>query len=195
MGYYTKSVPWAQKRADDRRQAAVSAAQDVGVVTHTTVLIGGITDIVLRANHAGTDQADIHATIGPFFLVFRNAAAVHGFISAFATVRANMMGLDGHAPPQRTAGSDFGSLTLAVAYYDAPDYAVIRGSRFNDRQRRTVHWVDLIMGPVTWRITDHTGYESMMDQFATLHRVSVGVFTDGGRFRKDPTKILDAFDD
>ena len=35
---------------------------------------------------------------------------------------------------------------------------------------------------------------TLMDEFRRVHRTAVGVFLDRGRYRRDPTRILDAFD-
>ena len=72
---------------------------------------------------------------------------------------------------------------------------MIPGARYIPEQRRTVHWVDLHMGPITWRVTDRVGYDTLMDELRRVHRAAVGVFLDGGRYRRDPSKILDSFDD
>jgi hypothetical protein len=49
------------------------------------------------------------------------------------------------------------------------------------------------MGPLLWRITDHTGYHSTLTLLRNAHRTAVTVFPDGPKHRTDPSKT-DAFD-
>ncbi|WP_052059921.1 hypothetical protein [Rhodococcoides fascians] len=193
--YKRKGAPLDITGMDRRREAAMRAADAHAVITHTTAILAEIGVIDVRVLHAGSHTAELHINLGPFFLIFRNAAAVHGFISAFASVRSQMFGLTGKVGAPLTVREEFAMATLAVVYLDTPKYHVENVQRYSETQRRPIHWVELVMGPVTWRIVDHDSYDTLMEQFRTLHRVSVGAFADGGRYRRDPTKVLDAFDD
>ena len=193
--YRQKGTPIDITGMERRREAAMRAADAHAVVTHTTAMIAEIATIDVRVLHAGSDTAELHINLGPFFLIFRNAAAVHGFISAFASVRSQMFGLSGKVGAPLTVRDEFAMATLAVVYLDTPKYHVENVQRYSEVQRRPIHWVELTMGPVTWRIVDHDSYDTLMDEFRKLHRVSVGAFPDGGRYRRDPTKVLDAFDE
>ncbi|MEV8237821.1 hypothetical protein AB0P23_21445 [Rhodococcus sp. NPDC077669] len=193
--YRQKGTPIDVKGMDRRREAAMRAADAHAVVTHTTAMIAEVGTIDVRVLHAGSDTAELHINLGPFFLIFRNAAAVHGFISAFAAVRSQMFGLTGKVGVPLTVRDEFAMATLAVVYLDTPKYHVENVQRYSEVQRRPIHWVELVMGPVTWRIVDHDSYDTLMEQFRKMHRVSVGAFPDGGRYRRDPTKVLDAFDE
>lgn len=50
-------------------------------------------------------------------------------------------------------------------------------TRYSPEQRRNVHWVDLHMGPLTWRIVDRVGYDTMMEEFRRVHRTAVAVLS------------------
>ena len=80
-------------------------------------------------------------------------------------------------------------------WLDSPEHTAVPHHRYSSEQRRTIHWVDLHMGPVTWRITDRIGYDTLMAELRRVHRAAVGVFLDGSRYRRDPAKLLDVFDD
>lgn len=62
-----------------------------------------------------------------------------------------------------------------------PQWSVVAQSRFDVRQRRTVYWVDVHMGPGLWRVVDWAGYEAAWTLLRNLHRTAVVVFCDGGR--------------
>ncbi|GGG27684.1 hypothetical protein GCM10007304_46900 [Rhodococcoides trifolii] len=169
----------------------IAAAQDQArhaIVTHSTVLIAGPQRADVSVHAAGTDSARMTVTLGPLMMTFHDAESTTAVIDGFNAVRAALMGLDNRAPEREDSAVEFARNTIAVTWISAPQYAISRGSRVDNAQRRTVHWVDLHMGPITWRIADHTGYNDLMAEFRNVHRTAVAVFADGGKFRRDPTK-------
>ena len=177
-----------------RKSTAAGRAQTPAIVTHTTAIITGPQTASITITAAGTEDAQMVVAIGHLMMTFRSAEAVCGVIAGFATARASLVGADGHAPFPQQPGAEFGAPAISIVWLRGPEHTVVPGSRYIADQRRTVHWVDLLMGPITWRITDRSGYDALMDELRRVHRSAVGVFLDGGRFRRDPSKILDSFD-
>lgn len=180
-----------QSVASIRHTAATKLQVRDAIVTHSTVLITGPQGADTSVHAAGTDSARLTVNLGHLMMTFHDAETTSAVIEGFAAVRAAMMDLDNLAPQREEPPVPFVHTTHAVTWLTAPKYAVTKASRYNPTQRRTVHWVDLHMGPITWRIADHTGYHDLMAELRNVHRAAVAVFPDGGRFRRDPTKDRD----
>lgn len=176
-----------------RKTSAAHNAHAAGIVTHTTAIVTGPQNATITVTAAATDEAQMIVAFGHLMMTFRSAEAVHDVIAAFASVRAALSGADGHAPHPAQPGGNFGAPAISILWLGGTEHSVVPNSRYIPEQRRTVHWVDLHMGPITWRITDRIGYDTLMEEFRRVHRTAVGVFVDGGRFRRDPAKILDSF--
>lgn len=178
-----------------RRTTAAHNARTTGIVTHTTVLVAGPQQATITATSAATDEAQMIVALGHVMMTFRSAETVSAVITGFATVRAALAGADGQAPHPAQPGAEFGAAAISVLWLDSPEHTAVPHHRYSSEQRRTIHWVDLHMGPVTWRITDRIGYDTLMAELRRVHRAAVGVFLDGSRYRRDPAKLLDVFDD
>lgn len=159
-----------------------------GVITHSTAVIAGDMTVDIAVYDACTPKARMTVALGYLVMTFTSARTVHRVFEAFGAAKAAMMGLDNRAPERAPEGAQFAHNALAVTWVEAPTYSVVRGSRYLERERRTVYWVDVHMGPVSWRITDHVGYHALLDHLRNAHRTAVAVFPDGGKYRKDPTK-------
>ena len=85
-----------------------------------------------------------------------------------------------------------GVSVVSVTWTRPPEWSVVPQSGYDERRRRTLHYVDVHMGPVQWRVVDWAGYEAALTLLRNVHRTAVAVFTDGGKFRADPSKV-DAF--
>ncbi|MFF0818359.1 hypothetical protein ACFYVR_24915 [Rhodococcus sp. NPDC003318] len=167
-----------------------------GVVTHSTAVIAGDQTADIAVYEARTDRARLTVTIGYLMMTFTSAHTVQRVLEGFAAVKAAMMGLDNRAPERTPEGAQFAHNALAVTWVYPPTYSVVRGKGYLGRERRTVYWVDVHMGPITWRITDHVGYEDLLAHMKNAHKTAVAIFPDGPKFRKDPTKApRDAFAD
>ncbi|OZD85309.1 hypothetical protein CH260_20400 [Rhodococcus sp. 05-2256-B2] len=177
-----------------RRASAAQNARTTAIVTHTTAIVTGPQTATITVTAAATDEAQMIVAFGHVMMTFRSAEAVCDLIAGFASARSSLVGVDGHAPHPAQPGTQFGAAAISVVWLGGPEHSVVAHSRYVPEQRRTVHWADLHMGPITWRITDRVGYDTLMEELRRVHRTAVGVFVDGGRFRRDPTKILDAFD-
>lgn len=159
-----------------------------GVVTHTTARIAGEQVGHVSAVHARTDQAAVTVVWGGVILRFLSAAAAATVLEGFAAVRAVMMGVDNTAPEIRPGEDTYAVPTVSLTWTWPTSYAVVKRHAYSEVQRRTVHWVELHMGPVTWQIFDHTGYHAVLEILRQAHRTAVAVCLDGGKWRADPTR-------
>lgn len=171
-----------------------AAADQAGIVTHTTAIVAGEQTTEIAVYQPLTEQTRMTVTIGHLMMTFTSAAAVHKILEGFAAVRPALMGVDNTTAPITVRGADFALNTMSITWIYPPTYAIVRGNRYSKDQRRTIYWVDVHMGPITWRIADHTGYHSLIEGLRNAHRTAVGVFLDGRKYRKDPTD-RDAFTD
>ncbi|NKS56553.1 hypothetical protein GS504_03405 [Rhodococcus hoagii] len=178
--------------ANATRTRADLIGHQAGIVTRTTAVIAGEQPIDVAAHFVGTPQARVTLALGFLAMTFTSAAAAQKVLEAFAAARGALMGVDNLAPLPAQEGAQFAQSTIALTWIDAPTYAIVRGNRYSESQRRTVHWADVHMGPVTWRIIDHVGYNSLIEALRMAHKTAVVAFPDGPKFRKDPTKV-DAF--
>lgn len=164
-----------------------------GVVTRSLVVVRPVEGHV-SVQDARTDLAVVSLQWGDVFMRFTSAAQVAALLAAFGAVRESLRGVDGVVPVDQVVGvSEWPWLSvLSVTWTRPPDWSVVAQSRFDARQRRTLHWVDVHMGPVLWRVVDWAGYEAALMLLRNVHRTAVAVFRDGGKFRSDPSR-LDAF--
>ena len=159
-------------------------------LTHATVRISGshAGDVGVRA--ARTESATVSMAWGGIGMVFTSADAAQGVLEGFAAARAQMVRLDNHPPvtPNTVPVEEVCRQTVAMTWVRRPGYAVLTQDAYSPALRRTVYWVELVMGPVTWAIMDHTSYHSAIATLQRAHRTAVGVCLDGHRFRADPTR-------
>lgn len=184
-----------QHQATAHTTTTTGADRHGAVVTHTTATILGRQKAVINIHAAATDEAQMIVTFNRMMMTFRSATAVHGFIAGFADARTLIGRIDAHAPQPGGPGDDFARAALSVVWLAPPDTAVTPREQYIPARRRTMHWVEIHMGPVTWRILDRLGYVTMLDELRTIHRTAVAVFTDGEHYRSDPTVLTDSFDD
>ncbi len=164
-----------------------------GVVTRSLVVVRPVEGHV-SVHDARTDLAVVAVQWGDVFMRFTSAAQVSALLEAFGAVREALRGVDGTVPSDPDVGVAEWPWTsvLSVTWTRPPEWSVVPQSRFDERQRRPVCWVDVHMGPVLWRVVDWAGYEAALVLLRNVHRTAVAVLADGGRFRVDPSKV-DAF--
>ncbi|MBM4549394.1 hypothetical protein GS445_06805 [Rhodococcus hoagii] len=73
-------------------------------------------------------------------MTFTSAAAAQKVLEAFAAARAALMGIDNAAPLPEPDGAQFARNVISLTWIDAPTYAIVRGNRYSDAQRRTIYW-------------------------------------------------------
>lgn len=167
------------------------------IVTHTTATILGKQKAQINIHAALTDEAQMIVTFGRVMMTFRSAAAVAGFFAGFADARHLIGQVDNQAPRPGGPGDHFGRVAMSVVWLAAPECAAVKQERYIPARRRTMRWVEVHMGPVTWRIIDRVGYMTMIEELRTVHRTAIAVFLDGPEHASDPTAYgaPDAFDD
>ncbi|WP_052063008.1 hypothetical protein [Rhodococcoides fascians] len=165
------------------------------VVTHTTATIVGRQKAVVNVHAAATGDAQMIVTMGRLMMTFRSAAAVHAFIAGLADARTFIARIDNQAPQPGGPGDDYARAAMSVVWIAPPETAVAPREQYVPARRRTMRWVEVHMGPVTWRIIDRLGYVTMLDELRKIHRMAVAIFTDGEQCSSDPTTLTDAFDD
>jgi len=160
-----------------------------GVVTHSMVVVRPVKGHV-SVQDARTEFAAVMVHWGEVFMRFTSAAQVHAVLEAFGAARAGLRGAQGTVPSSPAVGDAEWPWvsTLSVTWTRPPEWSVVPQERWDAVQRRTVHWVDVHMGPVLWRVVDWAGYEAALELLRNVHRTSVACFIDGGKFRADPSK-------
>jgi hypothetical protein len=161
--------------------------RDAVILTHTTARISGAQSGRIDVAHARTAEASVTVVWGGIALRFLSAAAASTVLEGFAAVRPLLMHVDNTAPVQEPPTGTYAVPALALTWTWPTDYAVVHRNSYSQTWKRTLHWVDLHMGPVTWQIIDHTGYHSAIELLREAHRTAVAVCADGGTWRADPT--------
>lgn len=163
-----------------------------GLVTRTMVVVRPVAGHV-SVHDARTDLAVVSVQWGDIFMRFTSAAQVSAVLAAFGAVREALRGAAGSAQMDMVSGDAWpGVSVVSVTWTRPPEWSVVPQSGYDERRRRTLHYVDVHMGPVQWRVVDWAGYEAALTLLRNVHRTAVAVFTDGGKFRADPSKV-DAF--
>lgn len=178
-----------------RARSVVSASNatgrgaGAGLVTKTLVVVPA-TDGHITVNDAGTSAATLSVQWGDVLMRFTSAAQVSEVLAAFGAVREAMRGVDGTFPSTSETADSWPWLSIVtVAWSRPPGWSVVSQSKYVAPQRRTVHWVDVHMGPVQWRFVDWAGYEAALSLMRNAHRAAVAVFDDGPAFLTDPSRV------
>lgn len=163
-----------------------------GVVTRSLVVVRPVEGHV-SVHDARTELAVVAMQWGDVLMRFTSAAQVWEVLAAFVAAREALRGVEGTVPADYRGSDGWPWLSvLSVTWTRPPEWSVVSQERLDAQQHRTVHWVDVHMGPVLWRVVDWAGYEAALALLRNVHRTAVAVFADGGKFRTDPAK-LDAF--
>jgi len=158
------------------------------VVTRTMVMVR-VQEGHVSVSDARTNKSTMTVTWGDVIMRFTSAAQVHAMLAAFAAVRAALRGIPGNVPTRTDPDGNPWLSVVSIAWLETPTWVVVPQSRYDEKRRTTAHYVDIHMGPVLWRIVDWAGYESALALLRNAHRTAVAVFSDGGKFRTDPTTI------
>ncbi|WP_235579031.1 MULTISPECIES: hypothetical protein [unclassified Rhodococcus (in: high G+C Gram-positive bacteria)] len=99
-----------------RTNTVPSGRTAAAIVTHTTAVVTGPQSAKITVTVAATGEAQMIVTFGHVMMTFRNAEAVCAVIAAFASIRAALVGADGHAPAQAEPGEEFGAAAISVLW-------------------------------------------------------------------------------
>ena len=117
---------------------------------------------------------------------YENAKAAQGVLEGFSAARPTLPNLPAEVSPGRTGPYD--RPTIAIDWTSRPSYAVMPKDAVTPDKRRTIHWTDVYMAPITFQILDRAALHSTIDVLREIHTTAVAVCLDGKRFRKDPTE-------
>lgn len=159
-----------------------------GIITHTVVSIRGAQDADIAVYHARTPDVRIALTWGGVLMTLYTAQAAQGLLEAFAAARTKMVQVPREIPPPaRDLDEPFARHVLAIDWTHRPAYAVTAQSAMSKLGGKTVRWVDLHTGPITWQIRDHAGLRSALQLLRRAHKTAIAVCLDGEQHRADPT--------
>jgi hypothetical protein len=158
------------------------------IITHTMACIRGSQHADVAVYHARTADTRITMTWGGILMTVYTCEAAQGLLEAFAATRAKMAQVPREIPaPADDFHPLFARPTLAIDWTRRPAYAATAQTAPSKWGRKTVHWVDLHTGPITWQICDQIGLRSTIGLLARVHQTAITVCLDGERYSADPT--------
>jgi hypothetical protein len=155
------------------------------VISHTFIRLRGTQTADLTVLHAGTASARVNLLRSGILWAFRTAEAAQGVLEAMSTARATLMYLPADAAPAPQEPYD--RPTIAIDWCRRSSFAVTPRSTLSSDRRRTVHWTDVFLGPLTIQLLDRAAFHSSIEVLQLAHSVAVAVCLDGPRFAADPT--------
>jgi hypothetical protein len=158
-----------------------------GLITHATALVRRAVDADVSVYHARTDFARIAVNWGGVLITLFSAAAAQGLLEAFAAARQAVARVPREIPPPTISAPQFARPIVAMEFTYRPTYVVVPQSATARSGDRTIHWVDLHTGPITWQIRDQVGLRSAIALLTHVHRTAIAVCLDGERYSDDPT--------
>jgi hypothetical protein len=158
------------------RSAIAIHTTPAAVITHTVATIRGQQLADLSVYHARTRDVRIALTWGEVLMHIWTCQAAQGLLESFSAAQAAMARVPLEIPsPANPCDEPFARTTLAVEWTRRPTYAVVPQSGPSKIGGRTLHWVDLYTGPLTWRIRDHAGLRSTVQLLREAHRTAIAV--------------------
>jgi hypothetical protein len=159
-----------------------------GIITHTVASIRGEQDADVAVYHARTPDVRIRITWGGILMTLYTAHAAQGLLEAFAAARAKMSPIPREIPaPAADLDAPFARPVVAIEWNRRPDYAVVPQTAPSKWGGKTVRWIDLHTGPITWQIRDQAGLRSALTLLTHAHKTAIAVCLDGDRYSADPT--------
>jgi hypothetical protein len=158
------------------------------IITHTVAWIHGRQDADVAVYHARTTDVRIAMTWGGILMTVYTCHAAQGLLEAFAAARSKMAQVPREIPaPAGDIHPLFARPTLAIDWTRRPGYVAAAQSAPSKYGRKTVHWVDLHTGPITWQIRDQIGLRSTVELLTRVHKTAIAVCLDGEHYSADPT--------
>jgi len=163
---------------------ATLAANTAAYVGHTHIRLRGEQTGTICACMARTPNAKVTVGLGTVLMTFWSAAAAQGLLEALSAAQPLLVSLPDAVP---AVADPYGVLAIAIDWTSRPTYAVVPHSRLRDDQRRTLRWIDIHTGPVTFQLLDRAAHRSLTTLLREVHRTAVGVCLDGAAHSADPT--------
>ncbi|MBV9088319.1 MAG: hypothetical protein JO044_00200 [Mycobacteriaceae bacterium] len=169
------------------QSAAAVHTVPAGIITHTIVSIRGNQDADLTVYHARTPDVRVAMIWGDVMMTLYTADAIQGILEGFVAARAAMAQVPREIPAPAAEVEPCARPALCIDWTRRPAYAVVSQTAPSKRGGKTVHWVDLHMGPLTYQIRDQIGLLSALDLLTRAHRTAIAVCLDGDQHSADPT--------
>ena len=158
------------------------------IITHTVASIRGTQTADIAVYHARTSDVRIAMSWGGILMTIYTCDAAQGLLEAFAAARTKTVRVPREIPaPPQDFDEMFARPTLAVDWTRRPTYAATTESARSRGGSKTVHWVELHTGPITWQIRDQMGLRSTLDLLGRAHKTAIAVCLDGEQHQADPT--------
>ena len=158
------------------------------VITHTFIRLRGTQTGDLTVHHARTTDARISLLWSGIHMTFLNADAAQGLLESISAARASLINLTenlGSAPA--TDETVYARPTIAIEWTRGPKYGITPRSTIAPDLRRTVHWVEIYVGPITFQILDRAAFRSTLVLLREVHTTATAVCLDGNQHSADPT--------
>ncbi|WP_410875095.1 hypothetical protein [Nocardia sp. A7] len=161
--------------------------RQAGVVTTVTAVLAGEQQVMLDVVGAGDSEARIVVRWGRVAMTFTAAEQVQRMLGLFGLARQAMVGVVERVrmPVVEEPISDVAVLA-AITWTHTPIGAASVERMYHEGMRRTISFVALTIGPVTFHILDRSGLDSAIKALVRAHQLSVTVYADGHRFADDP---------
>jgi hypothetical protein len=156
-----------------------------GAISQAYVRLRGAQKADINVHHAHTDIARVTLTWGRILFTFFNTQAAQGVLEAFSAARHSLAGLPADLAPRDQQPYD--GPAIAVDWTRRPPYAITSRQAVTPDNRRTVHWVEVYMRPVTFQIVDLAAFRSATTVLQLAHKTAIAVCLDGQQYRFDPT--------
>jgi hypothetical protein len=158
-----------------------------GLITHATAVVRGTVDADVSVYHARTDRAHIAVIWGGVLINIFSAAAARGLLEAFTAARQAAATIPRKIPPPSVTEPQYARPIVAMEFTYRTTYVAIPQSGLARSGDRTIHWVDLHTGGITWQIRDQAGLRSATELLRQVYITAVAVFPDGPAHALDPT--------
>jgi hypothetical protein len=170
----------------DHAAAADLPGASAGVITHTYIRLRGTQQFDdIDVHHARTKIARVTLRWAGVLMSFLNAEAAQGVLEGFSAARHSLARVPADIAPRDQQPYD--GPAIAVDWTRRPPYAVSSRQALTPDKRRTVHWAEVYMRPVTFQIVDVAAFRSAVEVLRLAHKTAVAVCRDGQQYRFDPT--------
>ena len=156
-----------------------------GAISQAYVRLRGAQKADISVHHAHTDIARVNLTWGRILFSFLNAQAAQGVLEGFSAARHSLADVPADLAPRDQQPYD--GPAIAVDWTRRPPYAISSRQAITHDKRRTLHWAEVYMRPVTFQIVDLAAFRSAVEVLRLAHKTAVAVCLDGPQHRFDPT--------
>lgn len=170
----------------ERQQS--TASFPAGIITGAVADIAGPQTTEIHTHDAQTLRAAMTIRWGAITMRFTSAEQVQHLLGYFAMARQGMqmMRTATSVPLPTATDVDSANTMIAITWTRTPDAVATREQIRIPAMRRTIEYVALKVGPVTFRILDTDGLTSSIELLAKAHKLAVATWPDGHEYRANP---------